>query len=111
MSIDKFLVFASSGAPFETDQNGLQLYSWDKVKNEDFDNDKMCIGPSEIPESEDRRTISIEIPDEAAENIAFSIKDKKKIDFTLTTVGDNNEDSDCSHSRIDFKVTIRYASP
>ena len=106
LALGPYMIFSTLEADFPSDKSGLNLYSWSSFAGKNLKNRNVCIGPCEIPVSEQRGNFSITVPDDKAEMISFALKNQSSISLKLITMGDDDRDKDCKHDQLDFDVTF-----
>lgn len=127
VSFQDELLFAYSGVVLAASKDfskrlpkkyGMSMYSWPALVNTDYnksENSSYCAGKEsgagecQIPMSEVAGDFSLKFSDSIFQQIeAYTTPDCRG--FTVITTGDNN-DNDCRHTDIGFKVKVKYVMP
>lgn len=121
------LMFAYNGVVLASSKNfserlpkkyGMSMYSWPALANTDYnksEDSRYCAGNEtgdgecEIPTSEVSGNFSLNFSDSLFQRIE-AYTDPECRGFTVVTTGDN-DDNDCRHTDIGFKVRVKYVMP
>ena len=97
---------------------GLRMYSWADIKGQDIEWDNIgnyCLGEEEglsectVPESDEEGTFYIDIDQSLVTKLSFLGFYAQAHAFNFITTGDNDPDTDCNHTELDFRVLLKYA--
>lgn len=98
-------------------QDMFRSFSWEGLRDKPYDqfDDRplYCLGGTEgfsqceLPPTDTRGTISLELTPEMSENLALSLGRQRSLNFDWITTGDNDS-SDCRHTAIQFDVKLQY---
>ena len=108
LALGPYMIFSTVKTNFPKDNSGLNLYQWSSFRGKKLEEKNVCIGPCEIPKTQQRGKFSITIPDDKAEIISFELKKQSSLSFRLITMGDDDAHLDCKHDPIDFDITFEY---
>lgn len=98
----------------------LRLWDWSRVVGRPMvlsDNLAYCAGEAEglstceIPASEERGNAAIEFGDEFVAEVAAELASGAPFSLRFVTIGDNDEERDCSHEAIDFEIIGTRVGP
>lgn len=115
LSIEHNAIFVSTDAllPFMEQKDGVYQWDFSRVvgkKPREFGGKSYCIGNAAdcvIPDTDKTGPVAINLPNSKIAPISVAIQGKKAVSINLTAMGDN-DDSDCSHTQLDIKVTFKY---
>lgn len=115
LSIESNAIFVSTDAllPFMEQKDNVYQWDFSRVvgkKPRDFGGKSYCIGDAAgcvIPDTDKTGPVAISLPNSKIAPISVAIQGKSAVSMNLTALGDN-DDSDCSHTQLDLKVTFKY---
>ncbi|MDP2307558.1 MAG: hypothetical protein Q8P18_16155 [Pseudomonadota bacterium] len=119
LTLDDVVLAASYGPMVELleEEGHLRLYDWDRLAGAPFsfaDLDAYCLGAAEglstctIPPPETSGIISLDFGSEIVDELADHAYRQQRYAFAFISVGDNDEDVDCSHAEFGFTVDVDY---
>jgi len=113
-TLNDFMLFANSTFLHDAmlEQDGIAVWDFARVfKSEpkSFGGKSYCIGGTcTIPDTDKTGPVDIKLDSSKIAPIAVALSGQKTMTMNLTAMGDDNEESDCSHTAIDLKVTLKY---
>ena len=110
--LDKFVLAGDSGhyATLLEKEDGIPVWDWSRVRGASHESDTptFCVaGVCEMPGTEKLGKIDIRPDDKVVADIALELLNKKELEFTLISMGDNDSE-DCQHTPFELEVTATY---
>jgi hypothetical protein len=120
LTFDDVVLAASHGPMVDAlpEDDGFFTYTWTDVAGSPLSFEEVapyCLGVDaggtcRVPEPESSGMFSLRIDDTSSERLAMLARAAGRAEFALVTMGDNDEDVDCSRAGLSFHVNARVAS-
>ncbi len=104
-------------AEFMPTSDDLRIWDWSEVAGQQIDwnqTDNWCLGEDEgladctIPATDTPGEMLLDYDDAIVDKLSLRAVERGRVEFTFTTIGDNDAGTDCTHEPFEFEIDVAY---